>query len=185
MHAAAFLGIGGQHQGRGTRNALIAIGPACYLEIIGPDPAQAPLAGPRWFGIDALTAARLVTWATKATNLQQLVNDAARIGVRLGAVDGGRRQRPDSVLLTWQVTDPNAMLADGVVPFFIDWGSSPHPASTAVVGPRLVDLRGEHPDPRYAGEMLAALDIALPVTVAARPSLIATFQTESGSVELR
>ena len=69
---------GGQHPGRGTRNALLSLGPGRYLEIIGPDPEQPKPAQPRPFGIDALKAPRLVTWAAKGTDLERLTSDARR-----------------------------------------------------------------------------------------------------------
>src|SRR5688500_14980783 len=51
---------GGQHPGRGTRNALLSLGPGVYLEIIGPDTEQPEPAQPRPFGIDELKEPRLV-----------------------------------------------------------------------------------------------------------------------------
>jgi hypothetical protein len=173
--------IGGQHLGRGTRNALISIGERAYLEIVGPDPDQAPPNGPRWFDVDTIDQPRLVTWAAHANNLAALAASA----VTLGAVTQGSRLRQDGVTLSWQLTDPTVMLGDGVVPFFIDWGMSPHPSSTATRGPRLIDLRGEHPDGDATRATLAQLDIPLAVTSASRPALVATLQTASGPIELR
>ena len=90
---------GGQHIGRGTRNALVAIGPKSYLEIIAPDPDQPNPNRPRWFKIDSIETPRLVAWAASATNLPQLVADAARRGVHLGSVTSGSRERADGVAL--------------------------------------------------------------------------------------
>jgi len=177
--------VGGQHIGRGTRNALIAIGGAGYLEIVGPDAAQPSPPAPRWFGIDSLTSPRLVAWAAHGSNLQRLADDARHRGVDLGFVSNGRRTQRDGVVLEWQVTDPSVVLESVVVPFFIDWGMSPHPSATSVAGPRLVDLRGEHPDPKRAREMLSAIGIEMPVTQATRPAIVATFQSTLGLVELR
>ena len=177
---------GGQHPGRGTRNALIALGSASYLEIIAPDPQQPKPAGPRPFGLDDLKTPRLVTWAAKGTNLDQLVADARGKGVTFGLVTPGSRQRPDGVLLTWRTTNPaDASAADGLMPFFIDWGSSSHPSGSAAAGATLISLRAEHPEPDRVQTMLRAVGIDLSVAHGPAAALIATVEGPKGRVELR
>ncbi len=176
---------GGQHPGLGTRNALIALGPSTYLEIIGPDPGQAKPDGPRRFGIDELQAPRLVTWVAKGTQLEPFVNRARANGVLLGDVISGSRRRPDGVLLSWRYTDPNVILSDRLVPYFIDWGTSPHPAVAAARGLSLRELRAEHPEAERVTGILRQLGLDLPVRRGARPSLIATIDSPKGRIELR
>jgi hypothetical protein len=176
---------GGQHPGLGTRNALVALGPSSYLEIIGPDPEQPKPAGRRRFGIDELTTPRIVTWVAKGTELDKLVRSAADQGVKLGPVIPGARRRPDGVVLSWHYTDPNTIVGDRIVPFFIDWGTSPHPAATAATGPKLVQIRAEHPDPARVQKMLAALNLDLQVQKGSAPAIIATIESSRGRVELR
>ena len=176
---------GGQHPGRGTRNALITLGPATYLEIIAPDPEQPPPKKPRPFGIDGLKESRLVAWAAKGDDLDRLRDDAGRKGTRLGEVISGSRRRTDGVLLSWRYTDPQTVLADGLVPFFIDWGQSPHPANTAAQGASLIALRAEHPDAQRVQRLLRELGIDLPVRAGAKPALVATIESPRGRVELR
>jgi hypothetical protein len=175
---------GGQHPGWGTRNALLALGPATYLEIIGPDPDQPPPAKPRPFGIDALEQSRLVTWAAKADQLDQFTQEAARNGVQLGAVISGSRQRPDGAVLSWRLTDPWTVVADGIAPFFIDWGQSPHPAQTAAAGLSLFDLRAVHPNAKRVERMLRQLGLDLPVKQGPAPTLMAIIEAPSGLIEL-
>jgi hypothetical protein len=177
--------LGGQHPGRGTRNALIALGPDSYIEILAPDPAQPAPAGGRWFGVAPAAPARLAGWAAKGSDLTRLADGARRRGVPLGPVMPGSRQRPDGVTLKWTLTDPGVSPAVSLVPFFIDWADSPHPAVTAARGPVLVALRAEHPRPELAREPLATLGIDLPVDVGPRVALVATLRTVSGTVELR
>jgi hypothetical protein len=176
---------GGQHPGLGTRNALIALGPSAYIEIIGPDPEQPRPAGPLRFGIDDLKAPRLVGWVAKGIDLEQLVSRARRGGVALGDVIPGSRKRPDGVVLSWRYTDPSAVVADRLVPYFIDWGESPHPAATAPAGVTLVALRAEHPDAARVRNMLVQLGLDLPIQAGPRPALIATLDGPRGRVQLR
>jgi hypothetical protein len=187
--AEALFGVratpGGQHPGLGTRNALIALGPASYLEIIGPDPEQPKPTGPRRFGIDALKAPHLLTWVAKGTSLQTFAADAKSHGIDLGAVIPGSRKRPDGVVLAWTYTDPQIVLADRLIPYFIDWGRSPHPSATAAKGVTLTGLRAEHPDADRVQKMLKQLGLDLAVARGTKPSLIATFDSPRGKVELK
>jgi len=188
-HVEGILGVraapGGQHLGRGTRNALLSLGPGSYLEIIGPDPEQPPPGQPRPFGIDDLKRPKLVTWAAKGSDLEQVASEARRRGVPLGEVIPGSRRRADGVMLSWRYTDPRAVVAGGLVPFFIDWGDTPHPAATAAQGASLVALRAEHPEAEQVQRLLRSLGLDLRVRRAPGPALIATLSSPRGRVELR
>ena len=176
---------GGQHPGRGTRNALVALGATAYLEILAPDPEQPPPKEPRPFGLDGLKESRLVAWFVNGRDLEKLRGEALRKGVPLGEVRSGSRRRPDGVQLSWQFTDPSVPVGDGIIPFFINWGESPHPARTAAKGAVLVSLRAEHPDVRGVRRMLRHLGLDLPVKQGPSPALIALIESPRGQVELR
>lgn len=178
---------GGSHPGRGTRNALIGLGGNAYLEILAPDPAQPPPEGGRWLGVDASASQgpRLSAWAVRTADIGGVVRRAEAAGIRLGGIVAGSRRRADGVVLSWRLSDPRAVLEDGLVPFFIDWGSSPHPSASAPGGVVLAALRGEHPRPGDAATLLGNLGLELPVTKGERSALIAVLQTPRGLVEIR
>jgi len=175
---------GGKHPEWGTRNVLIALGDLVYLEVIGPDRHALPEAPPRPFGLDTLEAPRLATWSVRGRALEALVAQARSAGVDLGGVQRRTRRRPDGVLLGWNMTDVDAPRADGIIPFFIDWGVTPHPATTSPRGGTLVGLRARHPDPAGVQAMLRSLGLALEVELADTPELIATLETRNGRIEL-
>jgi hypothetical protein len=186
--AEKLLGVratpGGQHPGEGTRNALIAVGPNSYLEIIGPDPEQPKPERGRRFRIDEIKAPVLTTWVAKGSDLERFASRAAAQGVNLGTIIPGSRKRPDGVVLSWRYTDPRTILADRLIPYFIDWGPSPHPSATAAKGVTLVSLRAEHPDAALVQQMLKVLGLDLAVTRGSKAALIATFDSPKGRVQL-
>ena len=85
---------GGSHEGMGTANFLIGLGAGAYLEIIGPDPDQPQPVGGRWFGIDRLTAPRIVTWAIRTADIDGSVTPARALGYAVAAhATANRTQR--------------------------------------------------------------------------------------------
>jgi Glyoxalase-like domain len=171
---------GGQHPGRGTHNALISIGPKAYLEIIGPDPLQ-PETKAVWFGIDQLTAPKLITWAVRVDELEAFVKGSAIFGV----VRTGSRKTPDGTTLSWQLTEPQLVRGVGLVPFLIKWNSREHPADSAIAGPRLVQLRMEHPEPELIRKQLNPLRLEVAIERRSSPALVAIFEGANGLIELR
>jgi hypothetical protein len=176
---------GGQHAGRGTRNALIALGSEMYLEIIGPDPDQPSPPSPRWFGIDQLDASRLVTWGAKTSDVDRVYARAIEHRIPLGGVKSGSRLRSDGVLLSWRYTEPEPDMSGGIIPFFIDWGQSSHPSRTAATGLVLVTLRAEHPDEEGMRETLKTLGVDVDVVHGTRAALSVVLDSLNGAVELR
>jgi catechol 2,3-dioxygenase-like lactoylglutathione lyase family enzyme len=176
---------GGKHPAWGTRNALIALGGQIYLEIVGPDPGSPPQEPPRPFGLETLTVPRLATWAVRGRALEALVTHALAEGVDLGEVKHRTRRRPDGVLLSWVMTDLTAPRADGIIPFFVDWGETPHPATTSPQGGTLIGLSARHPEADRVRAMLRPLGLAIEVEPGEAPELIATLRTRKGEIELR
>ncbi len=176
---------GGQHPGRGTRNALVSLGPTTYLEIFAPDPTQPFPETARAFGLDNLKSSRLVAWYVKSEDLDKARREAVRAGVPLGEIRSGSRRRGDGVEISWRFTDPMVLVADGIVPLFIDWGQSPHPAESAERGASLTALRAEHPDAPRVRLMLQKIRIDLPVDSGPAPALIAVIDCPKGRVVLR
>ena len=174
---------GGQHPGRGTHNALISIGPKVYLEIIGPDPLQ-PETRPVWFGIDQLTAPKLITWAARVDELETFVKEISP-NAKVGAMRSGSRKTPDGTILSWQLTEPQLVQGVGLIPFLIQWNSPQHPADSATTGPRLVQLRIEHPEPESIRKQLNSLRLEVAIEQGSRPALVAIFDGANDLIELR
>ena len=174
---------GGQHPGRGTHNALISIGPKAYLEIIAPDPLQ-PETRPVWFGIDQLTAPKLITWAVRIDDLEAFVKEISP-NANVGAVRSGSRKTPQGATLSWRLTEPQLVQGVGLIPFLIEWDSRQHPAASAIAGPRLIQLRIEHPEPELIRKQLNSLHLEVAIEHGSSPALVAIFEGEDDLIELR
>ncbi|GAA3171696.1 MULTISPECIES: VOC family protein [Streptomyces] len=150
---------GGSHPGRGTRNCLLGLagplGAGAYLELIGPDPEQPEPDGPRWFGIDALTGPRLVTWALRAEGLATQVARARAAGYDPGDAAAMGRSTPDGRRISWELTPPCA--GGCATPFLLDWGATPHPTAAGLPVLTLEAFAASDPDPAAATARLTAL----------------------------
>ena len=175
--------LGGRHPNWGTRNALLSLGPKTYLEIMGPDPSLPRPHEPRPFGMDTIPKPRLATWVARADDIKSVPDRARRQGLDLGEIQERSRTKPDGSILTWTMTDLSKSRMDGIIPYFINWGASQHPAQGSPTGCRLMKLLLFHPDATRANELFRALGIDILVEPGP-PALKATIESPNGRVVL-
>lgn len=175
---------GGAHPGRGTRNALISLGPYIYLEILAPDPAQA-VGGPDLDALRTLSALKPVGWAVNTDDAEALRRRLESKGLRLSPLVPGSRARPDGTLLEWAtfvVTEPEHEYA----PFFIRWADmSRHPARTSPAGCAFKSLAIDAADPAPLESILAPLKLKVRVGQAYAPQMALTLSCPRGEVAFR
>ena len=184
---------GGAHVGHGTRNELVGIGGGAYLELIGPDLAQADHTGARPFGIDGRPGERLVAWCARPDADIGSAAAAARLqGHDIGPITSMSRARPDGVLLEWQLSMPPLSLErpdePAVLPFVIDWQRSEHPTASLDHAVELVELQVHTPDPERGRAVIDAIGVDRRITVHRSPdvrhALFARLRTPAGDVTL-
>ena len=178
--------MGGVHPGRGTRNALISLGGAQYLEIIAPDPAQR--GGDRQFQLSTLTEPRLINFAVRTNDIERTAASLRRAGVHVIGPKDGSRRTPAGALLRWKTLGVESKFQSGEIdpiPFFIEWASdSTHPSKDAPEGCMIEDLRFEHPRADELAAALRAIGLEANVATADQVRIIARIQTRKGRVEL-
>src|SRR5262249_42402058 len=167
VHAA----IGGVHPGRGTRNALLSLGPRRYLEIIAPDPQQAGANNEMVNHLRTIQEPRLVGWAAHTNDLAGIVQKAAAEGIAIESPRDGSRTRPDGKTLHWKSFSLKEDFS-GVLPFFIEWNpSSVHPSQDAPAGCTLQHFFAESPAVKEVRSIAAKLGLDIEVKLAKKPFL--------------
>ncbi len=170
---------GGSHVGRGTANYLADLGAGAFLEVIGPDPDQPEHLGPRPFGVDQLTAPALVTWAARTADIDGAIAEARERGYDPGEVSEMSRATDDGELLTWRLTGRGDL--DGLAPFLIDWGSTPHPTTRGLPSIPLLLVTGVHPEPAAVESAVRALGMDMLVRQDTKPGLVAVLKNSAGN----
>jgi hypothetical protein len=170
---------GGSHPGRGTRNALLSLGADQYLEIIAPDPQQ-NLAGTMGAELIARGTSGIRGWAVATNDLVKVRTTATQHDLKPRPIIDMNRTTPAGVRLDWQL-----FLVSGntLLPFFIDWKKSPHPALTTPRGCTLSAFTISAPNVDEVKALLDALEIDVAV-VKGEAGFSARLQTPRGVVEL-
>jgi hypothetical protein len=162
-YVRASLGVdipkGGLHKSMGTHNHLMQLGDNSYLEVIAIDPGGNIPVQPRWFNLDdALMREslrrqpRLIAWVVNTTDIDKLGQASA---FSIGTPTELRRDN-----LRWKIalSEDGRLLANGLLPYVIEWLSTPHPSGAMTdLGCRMLSLDIHHNRADWLSSMLKSV----------------------------
>jgi hypothetical protein len=179
--------FGGVHPGRGTRNALLALGGRRYLEIMAPDPSQnkiQSLAGRDISFLTALNVPRLIWWAEYTSDIEALAKRLRQSGIPFEGPVAGSRGRPDGRVLNWKTLNFEDN-RQGLLPFFIEWSSgSVHPSEDAPSGCHVEGFGIVDPNPEELFKTVQQLDLEVLIVHGKESQLHASIAGPMGKFEI-
>ena len=169
---------GGVHPGNGTRNALLGLSNSSYLEIIGPDKKQ-NLENTLGELLVSKNTSGIRAWAVAVSDLASVADVAQELGFRVRDRKEMSRKTPEGSFLEWELL----LLEDALLPFFIDWKGSEHPARKAPSGCGLVELSISAEEPKVYQELLNKLQLEISVSEG-EPAISAIIRSPKGDWSL-
>ncbi len=178
---------GGEHPLMGTHNRLLKLGEGVFLEVIAVNPDAPAPERPRWFGLDdpcvresLARRPRLLGWVVRTPNIAQV---QAKTSFSFGEAVPVNRGT-----LSWHfgLPDDGRLLASGMLPYFLTWSTSEHPAEQlANSGCTLERLEIFHPYTTWLTQNLKAIGAAdlvklTPLEDDTAPCLRAHIRTPTG-----
>ena len=155
-HLGVLPDKGGTHEGVGTHNMLLGLGPTCYLEIIAPDPAQPQPEHPRPFDLDDPSVRnmleaepRLLAYVARTPALDAMV-------ARLGPSRSGKVRAMNRGKISWRMAfPPQRQDLDNLIPALIQWDGKGVAGRLKDSQCRLIGIEGEHPEAEAVRAALA------------------------------
>lgn len=170
---------GGIHPGEGTANRLLSLSDTTYLEILGRDPAQTEASlDPE---VRRLVGHGLYHWAVGDVDIAELRTKVIAAGLVGSDLVTGGRTLPNGRWLGWKCFGIHNHGFAALVPFFIDWMESEHPARTAPRGGSLISIEVFSPRANKLRDLYRVLGLDITVTDALVPGLSATINSRSGN----
>lgn len=177
--------FGGRHTTKGTKNALLNLGNACYLEILAVDESNTDIFAPRWMGIDLIETSKITRWSIKSDQLTQDQAILQSYQKELGEIQKGQRKLSNGKLIQWEMILPLAEPEVDILPFMTDWTySSIHPTDSLPQLCELVSIELMHPEPKSIQEYLEKLNLSMTISQDQNPIIRISIQTPNGIVSL-